>query len=586
MVQETRKSNRNLTIALAVGALLFALVVVGAVLFFVLGKGGSGEGAAAAESAKMMPADTMMYASFNPRLDQAKNYEVIQKAWGDNPVIQKGLEELLASMDMGGMSWKNDIQPWLGDEIAFGLGPDFFMALGGAVDNTFAQIEQGLSGEAVTPSAPEMAEVPQFYAAIATQDQAASDKFLAKLRAEAEKDGAVFQETDYKGVQVVYQESELAYATVGDYVVLAAGGLEAMQAVIDAHEGVNLAESQAYKDVLAKLPADQVMYGFMDMGSYMEAMLEMAGPAMVEIPKELFDPDMLKAFKGAGFSLGFEPNGVRVDFAVTYDKAAIPEDMLNTRTSPNKTAGRLPSGTLLYISGIGLGDGVQMVLDAVKAMPDAPPDLDESLQMLTAFLGVSVDELVEMLSGEFALAVTHEPAGLGGDPSVPVGVSVLLEAKDEEKFEKLINSVATLAAMGGGLQLGEETINDVAIKTIPNPENGEMIAGMGVGQGYFAVGTSQVLLEAAFGGGAKLADDAIYKAAIAPLPGKNSGIFFLNLGGLFDIIGEAMSPWERESFEEARPILEPIKAISAAAEPYNKDKNSASGTLFILIESE
>jgi len=192
-----------------------------------------------------------------------------------------------------------------------------------------------------------------------------------------------------------------------------------------------------------------------------------------------------------------------------------------------------------------------------------------------------------MLSGEFALAVTHDPAGLGGDPSAPVGVSVLLEAQDEEKFAKLIDSISTLAAMSGGMQLGEESINDVAVKTIPNPETGDMIAGMGVGQGYFAVGTSQALLEAAFGGGgAKLADDAIYKAAIAPLPGKNSGIFFMNLDGLFTIIGEAMSPWERESFDKTRPLFEPIKAISAAAEPYSKEQGSASGTFFILIESE
>jgi len=62
-------------------------------------------------------------------------------------------------------------------------------------------------------------------------------------------------------------------------------------------------------------------------------------------------------------------------------------------------------------------------------MPDQAEDMDEQLQMMTAMLGVSVDELVEMLSGEFAIAIMHDPAGIGGDPSVPWARAFCLRPK-------------------------------------------------------------------------------------------------------------------------------------------------------------
>jgi hypothetical protein len=572
---------------LALGALLFAFLVVGAVLVFVLGSGGdSGEGAEAAASAKLMPQDTFMFASFNPHLDQAKNFEVIDRAWGDNPAIQKGLAEMLDSMKTEGIDYKADIEPWLGDEIAFSMGANFLTALDGAVEDTFEQIEKGLSGELVQPSTAD-AEVPQAVIAVATKDQAASDKFLDKLRAETEKGGSV-EETEYKGIKIVYQESEMAYATVDGFVVLTAGGLEVMQAVIDAQEGANLAELQSYKDVLARLPADQIGYSYMDMGVYMDTVLKAAGPELAELPTEMFDPDQLKSIKGMGMSVGMESNGLRVEFVVTYDKDALPANLFGTNENPNKAAGHVPASALFYVSGTGLGDAIQMVLDMVKAMPDQPPDFDEQLNMLTAMLGVSVDELIEMLSGEFALTVTHDPAGIAGDPSVPVGASFLIEAKDQEKFEKLINSVSNLLAMGAEMELPQETINDVEVTTLTDPYSESMIAGWGVGKGFFALGTSRELLEAAFGGsGSKLADDATYKAAIAPLPDKKSGLFYINVEKLLQVVVDAMDPWDRESFEqEGRAILEPIKAISVGSEPYDKGKDYATGTFFILIESE
>jgi hypothetical protein len=587
MVQEAQPSKRKLSTILAVGALILAVVVVVIVLVLALGGRDEGEEAVAAASARLMPADTFTYFTFNPHLDQAKNFEVLDRAWGDNPTIKEGLAEMLSSMQAGGLDYKADIEPWLGDEIGFSIGANFFTAMGDAIDDTFEQIEKSLSGEPVQPS-PEMAQVPQFTLAVATKDRAASDKFLDKLRGMAEESGATLEETEYKGIKVVYQEGEMAYATVDDFVVLTAGGLGPMQAIIDARDGDNLDGNQNYQDVLDKLPADQIAYGYIDVGAYMSAMLEAAGPGLAELPPELFDPEQLKAFKGAGYSIGLESNGLKVAFVASYDKDALPESMPGATVNPNKAAGRTPASAWFYLSGTGLGNVLQSVLDAVKAMPEQPPDLDEQLQMATAMLGVSLEDLVEMLSGEFAVVITPDAAGIGGDPSVPLGAAFMMEAKDQEKWEKLLTSVSALLGMGAEMEFPRQTINDVEVRTVPNPATGGIVVGWGVGKDFFALGTNQELLEAAFGaGGPKLTDDATYKKATAPLPGKNTGIFYMDVEGLLKMVVEAMDPWDRDSFEEqGRAFLDPIKAISAAVEPFDKDKGHVSGTFFILIESE
>jgi hypothetical protein len=536
-----------------------------------------------------------MYVSFNPHLDEVANFEVVEKAWGDNPLIQQALDEMLASMAAEGVDYRTEIEPWLGNEIAFSMGSNFLAAMDTAIEGVFEEIADSVSGvPSESPQVGAAPEVPQFAIAIATTDKNASDKFLDKLRAETEQDGTTFQETEYGDgdVKIFYYEpqyewdSGMAYATVDDFIVLTTG-LEAMQELIDARDGDNLADNQNYKDVLDKLPADQISYGYLDMGAYMEAALQAAGPALAEIPSELFDPQQLRAIKGMGFSVGFEPNGLRVDFVSIFDEGALPESMLGMRASPNKAAGYVPASTLFYMSGGGLGDALQMMLDAITAMPDVQPDFDEQMQMLTGMLGVSLDDLVEMLSGEFALAITHDPAGIGGDPSVPIGLGVLIEAREREKFETLLSQLSMLLGMGAEMQFPTQEIGGVEVTTIPNPYGQGMIAGWGVGQDFFAFGTSQELLETAFGGGgAKLADDATYKAATAPLPDKTGGVFYMNLEKLFDVMAETMSPWEREDFDQNRPLFAPIKALSAASEPYDRDKGWNLGTFFVLIESE
>src|SRR5512139_3638100 len=64
---------------------------------------------------RVMPADTMLYASLNPHTDKLPNFNVIADAWKDSKEAKMVASALELAVTQAGLSWEDDIQPWLGD---------------------------------------------------------------------------------------------------------------------------------------------------------------------------------------------------------------------------------------------------------------------------------------------------------------------------------------------------------------------------------------------------------------------------------------------------------------------------------------
>jgi hypothetical protein len=577
-------------IILAVAALLLVAIVAILVVTLVLRDDESGEGVTAG-AAKLMPADTLFFMSMNPDLTAADNFDTVRRAWGDIPEFAKVVDNWPAVLfeDVEELDYETDIGSWLGSEMSIGMMGDLAAMMPQQMEIPSGDLSDQMG---------EMTEIPQIIITAATQDTAASDKFLTKLRAEAEEGGNAVQETDYQGFQIVYLESEseeepdMAYATVDGSVILTIGGLETMQSVIDARDGDNLAESEAYKKTIAALPEGSAGFGYMNMGQFVDAMTDAFAEMSAEMDAsekaalDAMDLEQLRAFQGGGFSFGFDANGIRFDAASVYDKDALPEAIPAT-ASPNKAIEHTPADALMYLSGANLGGIVKSVMDLVMTQPGMEmEDVTESLEMLETQLGIKLDDLYEALSGEFSVAITYDASGIMGDPSMPVGALVLIENKKEEFFKQLM-SIAGLALLGGDSDMVDTVeIGDVSVTLIKGPM-GEPMVGWGLSDEFFALGTSQGLLETAFDGGDKLADDPTFKAVTAVLPKDNAGYFYLNVAQGMDVLYQAMSGWEQEEFDrEARPVLAPIKALGAASQPVSRDQDTSTATLYILLEGQ
>jgi hypothetical protein len=381
---------------------------------------------------------------------------------------------------------------------------------------------------------------------------------------------------------------DVAYATVDNYVVLAGGGLEVMQAVIDAKDGDNLAGTELYTKVVDKLPSGSLGFGYANAGPLMETFMSALedAPDMGASELEMMGAmgmDQAEAFQGGGFSFGFEPNGIRFDAVSVYDKDALPEAALS-EIVPNETLNHVPDDTLIFLSSTGLGSALQGILDMAASMPDAgAEDLDESMDMLESQLGLKMDDVFNALSGEFSLALTRD-SGLLGDPSIPMGLLVQFENKDPDTFEQIMNLAGlAILSLGEDIDVDESDIGEVSV-TLVNGPDGTTMVGWGLSEEFFTLGTSQSLLEVAFEGGDTLADDETFKATTALLPKKNSGYAYMNLADSLDLIYMMMSDSEKADFDEARDVLGPVKAIGAAGEPITREKDSSMSTFFILLE--
>ncbi|RMF29681.1 MAG: DUF3352 domain-containing protein [Chloroflexi bacterium] len=555
-------------ILLAVGALLLALIACGGIAFIMRDQLATLlpflQQGAESRAADIIPPDTFLFATFNPNLQQADNFDLVKQAWGDLPEVEDKLENWPAALfEDSDFDYETDIEPWLGPEAAVAV----------------TGVNLVSSGE------------PSFLIAVATRDPEASDRFLDKAR---EQEGGVFQEETYQGVTLYIKQVEgemeqpLTYATFNHFVVFASDD-ETMKDAIDAWKGKrSLAQDETFIKTQGSLPMERVGFVYLDysqvIGLAKMVMLSgMAGPSTPGMDQMLEQAEALQAM---ALSLGFTPSGVRMDMVAVYDPAKLPEEALQAGPSSNKLLDRAPADTILYIPGMNLGTSMQTGLDMVRQSdPSTAEELDNALQMLREQLGLDLEEeLFPLLDGEFALVLFPDPQGLMGMPDVPLGMTLITEVSDEGKMTDVLGKLETILAAGGEVEIRQEQVGGRDVTFLYEP-TGSPVLGFVVADGFFILSTSTDGMKTALEGGEVLSQAALFKAATAPLPKPNGGYFYFNLQEAIDTLEKTMGPADLEDFtQEVKPFLKPLKAIAAAGEPVSQGQEITTATLFFYIE--
>ena len=568
-VPSGRKRGRLGIVLLALGALLLALIACGGIAFVMrdqlvtlLPFLQQGEESRAAE---IVPPDSFLFATFNPNLQQADNFDLLKRAWGDMPGVGDKLENWPAALfEDSDFDYEADIKPWLGPEAAVAI--------------TGMNLLSG--GE------------PSFLFAIATRDTGASDRFLDKVR---EQEGGTFQEETYQGVTLHVKQVEdktveqpFTYATFNHFVVLASDD-ETMKDAIDAWKGKkSLAQDDTFIKAQGSLPVERIGFAYVDyaqiIGLAKMAMISgMAGPSTPGMDQLL---SQAEAFQAVAFSLGFTPNGVRMDTVIVYDPAKLPEEALQAGPSSNKILDRAPANAILYIPGMNLGTSMQTGLDLLRQSdPSTAEELDSALQTLREQLGLDLEEeLFPLLDGEFALILFPDPQGLMGMPDVPLGVMLITEVSDEGKMTNVLGKLETIFAASGEVETRREQVGGRDVTFLYEP-TGNPVLGYAVADGFLILSTSADGMKTALEGGEVLSQAALFKAATAPLPKPNGGYFFFNLQETMDTLEKTMEPADLEDFtQKVKPFLRPLKAVAAAGEPVSQGQEITTATLFFYIE--
>ena len=265
--------------------LLLTLVVMSIAALVAVGCGK--EDQAASGASELVPAGSVIYgeATLKPEGDQKEAIDAILAKFpgggeaGDKlkDLIEKGLRESDAPI-----SFKEDIEPWLGDEAAFfvsNLSP-----------NGDAQSAAGL---------------------IATDDE---DKAREALEKSAE---GKLTKKNYKDVEYLTDESEEAGAVFDGFLVL--GTEEGVKAAIDTSKGgKKLSEDESYTNALDDAADDRLGFFYMNSPELLRSLRESGAPLPGSFGKFFEEPLVatLDADKDGVVFEGTVPEEIGARFAV------------------------------------------------------------------------------------------------------------------------------------------------------------------------------------------------------------------------------------------------------------------------------
>ncbi|MFL5805643.1 MAG: DUF3352 domain-containing protein [Roseiflexaceae bacterium] len=565
----------------AIGAVL--VIAIGAGFFFVLGRTlFQGQ----REIPKLVGDDAQIYLSLTPNLSAVQGVQRLKSAYPqlfidqDTSNIDKALDELM------GVKFKDDVQPWLGAEMAITV-------------RGLKGIPAGQSDGPLSESSAEDAVKDAKIAIIlASSDTAKAQAFLDKQRTNRGGKGQQFAKSEHNGVTIYEQQDAkqspiAAFAMVQGYVVFASD-TTTINAMLDrGSDGKStLADSARFKGVLDNLPKAAIAYMYLDGPSISNLVDSMMQESLQELPEaqrqQVEDQFVnLKAWQGLGLSVSVDPEGLQFDTAVNFDVSKFSADM-KAQIEEAKTpadAERLKNISNKAIALVTFripATFKDQVLKAIKAQENGEQSLEEMEQQT----GINLEhDVLDWLVGDVSLVVL--PGEKLGDVTIPATGYLALKPKDKGAAEagmKKIGDALQKLGEGQGVAFEEQTIGGVSWQVIKEQQGDQVMGGYGFAGDELVIAFGNNSLEAAGGKDTPVTEDASFKLINGKLANPNAGIFYVNVTSaveLADQIGVGSEDTPEE--QEFRKNIKPIKGVGLAAAPGIDDKGVARARLFIYI---
>ncbi|CAA9531432.1 MAG: hypothetical protein AVDCRST_MAG79-959 [uncultured Thermoleophilia bacterium] len=539
----TRRTSRLVALPLALGSASLLAACGGSASDGAGAAGTDGKGAAAT------PASAVFFVDGNTDTssDGWKKATALGARFPGWPELVGKVDEALAKTE-DGMSFNADVRPWLGGETSFAVTG---VKVAGAASDDGPQVD--------------------WVAYVESKDDDKLKAALAKSADELRRSGSYAGYDLWAGTGT----DEALRVAVGDGALLAASSEAGVRSAVDLREGKgeSLADSDLYKDTLAKLPDDNLFVGFVDAAKarqLSQLAQGVAAPAsgaagvgaLAGIEK--LNDELLKGYRSFGFSFGAEDGGARMRMVSLLAEGDERPLGVTENFKPALTA-TAPSGSLVYVGFRDLGPMLQRALDVFAA---SEPEVGRQLGQLEAATGVSfTGDLVPLLSGEHAIY-----AGVGQ----PVAAALLLRPDDAAKGAATLKKLTNAATrQQSGLQF----------TPVPNGE-GEQITQGGQTFGWrkvddvLAIGNDPKGGEDQ-GGGLAGSDKYTALAEKAGTPDELNGLLYLDVPGLVTL-GEAAEEGESRSPSDQKAI-DNLKHLGGVLAWSVLDGDASTSDLFVEV---
>ncbi|HZK50599.1 MAG TPA: DUF3352 domain-containing protein [Actinomycetota bacterium] len=397
-----------------VGVLGVAAVAIAGTLGYQMFFGSSEDDALA-----LVPVDAVAYGNIflDPSMDQKRAIEDLLEKFPEAPNADEARNEFVDLLDEGlaeiDMNFDDDIDPWLGNQIA-----------------GWAEIPDDLGGAGESPLAG--GDSPPAAFMIASDDDEAAIQFVEEASANSDEE---ITDESYEGADYVLNEAESSAAGVVDG-FLVIGTEEGFKAVVDVSGGEDsLADSETYTDATDELTEDRLASFYFD------------GAALAEALEESGAPEGGMDFENLGFGGSFSPTAGAL-FAesdkVVFESTSTPGE---DAEAPEISDGLLPDvpGDSWGAFGIpDLGATLEKLYDGVtEALAEGgmgnPQELDDQFEAQT---GLNLREDLLSWMGDAGLFVA------GTDP-MEVSGGLVIESTDPATSSATVDQLAALLQQQG-----------------------------------------------------------------------------------------------------------------------------------------
>lgn len=477
---------------------------------------------ASSDTASLAPASSVVYVEANIK-DTGDVDQLLAKFPGGadaggkiSELIEKGLRE-----DDAPISFKDDVKPWLGDQIGFFVvGP---ITADGDVKN----------GAAIIP----------------TTDEDASMKAVEKA-AEGKAKDASYKDHDYK---VLGTGSDKGAAGIVDG-TLVIGTVKGFEGAVDASEGEGLEDSDEYKTALGEADEDRLGLMYFDTKAFYEIAKSEPGAAQSLAG--------FKDFFNEPYVVTFDADADGAELAGSFGDS-IAEGGVPFVSEGNDIVTSVPADAWLALGQPELGKTVGKFIEIGAAEAGGRAQLERQVSLAT---GMTLDELTGWM-GDFAVYVK-------GTSIADLSGALVIETTDEAQSKKVLAKVAQLAGPAGGAKVTPSGDGfTITQPSLPAPiqvlqKDGKVVIAYGEGAAEEAVSGSDTL-----------ADSEEFKDATAALGDGYAVSTWLSIPQILQLVEGTPAAGEAD-WAEVKPYLEPLGAIVAGAK---KDGDRVSSAVRITV---
>jgi hypothetical protein len=461
------------------------------------------------------------------------------------------------------IDYKQDIQPWLGDEITLAI--------------TTLDIDRD----------PENGQQPGYLMALATKQPEKSREFVELLFSKRALAGANLAVEQYKGVKLIYDNSQpeqdlLTGAVVGEDFVLFANNPKVLREAINNVQApdLNLAKFPEYQKATKQVPKGSLAVAFLNLPM-------VAKWQGLELSEKTYDSEII--------SLALNPKGLLAETTfLASSEIVTPSPPLS---KPVEALRYIPASAGLAISGsnlsnLGNSDLAKLWKQATATIYGSEEDVTfpllEPLANVQKRWGVNLPEDVfSWVEGEYAIALLPQQI-------TPRWIFVVENTEGVQQGVAHLDAIASSNGLSiSPLTLGKQKISawtelvtaskQPNVKERPSLSIEAKVRGVHTTLGNYEIFTSdlETMNEVLTAKDNSLIDNPNFQDSIAAIPQQNQGYIYLDWSKSQNLI-ERQLPILKLVEVLGKPFFDKLRSLTVSS--YGTDTDSLKGGVFFQLD--